>query len=246
MIVKNCSQKITDLVGYNRKIIQDENFLSFSLDSLILANFVTINSRVKKVLDLGTGIGPIPLILSLRTNAHIDAVEIQKEVSLIAEENMKLNNIQNQVTIYNDDMKNFSKNVDTEIYDVILSNPPFFNDSYSKLPISNSKKNSRHEKLISIEDIFSISRKLLKNNGRLAMIFRTERLVEIVSLFRKYNIEPKVIRFIHHKENMESKLFFIEGMKNGKNGLKIYPPFIMYDDNGKETDEYKRLLSEVM
>ncbi len=246
MIVKNCSRKITDLVGYNRKIMQDENFLAFSLDSLILANFVTMNSRVKKVLDLGTGIGPIPLILSLRTNAHIDAVEIQKDVSLIAKENIELNNLTDQVTIYNDDMKSFSKKLHTEIYDVILSNPPFFNDSYSKLPISDSKKNSRHEELISLEDIFSISKKLLKSNGRLAMIFRTERLVEIISLFRKYNIEPKVIRFIHHNKNMESKLFFIEGIKNGKSGLKICSPFIMYDDNGKETNEYERLLSEVM
>ena len=233
MKLLNCSQKITDLVGYDRKIIQDNNFLAFSLDSLILANFVNINTRVRNILDLGTGIAPIPLILSLRTNAHIDGVEIQKEVSVIAKENVKINKLQKQITIYNEDMKKFAKRIDTETYDIVVCNPPFFNNSF-KLPVSDSKK-------ISSEEVLSISRKLLKNNGKFAMIFRIDRLVEILRLFEKNNIEPKIIRFIYHNQNMNAKLFFIEGMKNGKNGLKIYPPFIMYDENGKETDEYKIL-----
>ena len=98
MKAKIYSSKITDLVGYDRKIIQDDNFLAFSLDSLILANFVTINTKVKKILDLGTGIAPIPLILSLRTNARIDGVEIQEEVTTIARENIKINNLQKQIS----------------------------------------------------------------------------------------------------------------------------------------------------
>ena len=244
MKLLNCSQKITDLVGYDRKIIQDNNFLAFSLDSLILANFVNINTRVRNILDLGTGIAPIPLILSLRTNAHIDGVEIQKEVSVIAKENVKINKLQKQITIYNEDMKKFAKRIDTETYDIVVCNPPFFNNSF-KLPVSDSKKISRHEQSISIEEVLSISRKLLKNNGKFAMIFRIDRLVEILRLFEKNNIEPKIIRFIYHNQNMNAKLFFIEGSKNGRSGLKILPPFIMYDENGKETNEYRKILSEV-
>lgn len=240
----NYLQKMTDLVGYDRKIIQNKDFLPFSLDSLILSNFVTLNSSVKRVLDLGVGIGPIPLILSLRTNAYIDGVEIQDDVALIAKENVKLNNLEEQVTIYNEDMRDFSKKIGTDTYDVIVCNPPFFNDIYNELPISNSKKMSRHEVNITLEEIFKISKKLLKNNGYFSIIFRTERLVEVLSLYEKYSIRPKRIRFIHHTEDKEAKLFFIEGSKNGNIGLKIEAPFFLYTD-GIETSEYRNLLNEV-
>ncbi len=244
MQMKSCTQKVTDVVGYGMKIIQDDNMLAFSVDSLLLANFVTLRKRVKRILDLGVGIGTIPLILSLRTNALIDGVEIQKDVSLIASKNMKLNKVDEQVKIFNDDMINFSINSKPNIYDVIVCNPPFFDSSCKNLPDANSKKISRHEVSISLEDIFRISRKLLKNKGSLAIIFRVDRFMEVLSLYRKYNIEPKRIKFIYHNKNKNAKLFFIEGIKNGNAGLKVDSPFIMYDED-KETLEYKKLLSEV-
>ncbi len=244
MQMKSYTRKVTDVVGYDRKIIQDDNMLSLSVDSLLLANFVTINDRTQKILDLGVGIGSIPLILSLRTKAKIYGVDIQYDVCRVALENMKLNKIDNQVEIYNDDIVNFSINSKPNVYDTIVCNPPFFNDSYNNLPNSDSKKISRHEKNITLEDIFKVSKKLLKNKGNLSIIFRTERLIEILALYRKYNIEPKKIRFIYHNEKKNAKLFFIEGIKNGNVGLKIEAPFIMYDEDG-ETLEYKKLLSEV-
>ena len=245
MQMKSCCQKVTDVVGYDRKIIQDDNMLALSVDSLLLANFVTINTKTRKILDLGVGIGSIPLILSLRTKAKIYGVDIQDDVCHVALENMKLNKIDNQVEIYNDDIINFSFNSNPNVYDTIVCNPPFFDDNYKNLPNSLSKKISRHEENISLEDIFKVSRKLLKNKGNLAIIFRTERLIEVLSLYRKYNIEPKRIKFIYHNRKKNAKLFFIEGIKNGNVGLKVESPFIMYDEDG-ETLEYKKLLSEVM
>ena len=242
--MKSCCQRVTDLVGYDRKIIQDDNMLAFSVDSLLLANFVTINSKVLKILDLGVGIGSIPLILSLRTKAKITGVDIQKEVCDVALKNMKLNNIDGQVDICNDDMISFSVKSKPNSYDIIVCNPPFFGDGYNKFPSLNSKKISRHEESMSLEDIFKVSKKLLKDKGRLAMIFRVDRLVDVLSLFRKYNIEAKKIRFIHHNKDKSAKLFFVEGMKNGNAGLEILNPFIMYEGDC-ETVEYKKLLSEV-
>lgn len=246
MQVMNYQLKTNDLVGYkNRKIIQGKDFLSFSLDSLLLANLVSINKNTTKILDLGVGIAPIPLILSLRTTAHIDGVEIQKVVSTIAEDNIKLNKLESQVKIYNEDMRDYATKMNTDSYDLIVCNPPFF-EVFSEEKVSkiNSKKISRHEDSITLEEVFKISKKLLKNKGRFAMIFRTERLVEVISLYEKYNIEPKRLRFVHHRIDKSPKLFFIEGSKNGQKGLEVESPFILYNGD-KETEEYNKIMSEV-
>ena len=91
---------------------------------------------------------------------------------------------------------------------------------------------------------FAISRKLLKNNGRIAIVHRTERLVEILNVMNKYNIEPKKIRFIYSKINKKSELFLIEGIKNGKPGLKLLPPLIIYDENGNYSNEVNLMFGE--
>lgn len=246
MQVMKYQLKTNDLVGYkDRKIIQSKDFLSFSLDSLLLANLVSLNKNITKVLDLGVGLAPIPLILSLRTKAIIDGVEIQKDVSEIAIENIKLNNLESQVNIYNEDIRDYINRVNTDTYDVVVCNPPFFEvSSTEKLSKSETKRVSRHEESITLEEIFKAARKMLKNNGYFAMIFRTERLAEVMLLYKKYNIEPKRLRFVQHTSDKAPKLFFIEGMKNGKKGLKVEAPFILYND-GKETEEYMSIMSEV-
>ncbi len=236
-------QKINDIVGYkNRKIIQMEKMQSLSLDSLILSNFVAINRNVKNILDIGTGIGVIPLIISLRTSAHIDGVELQKELSEIADRNVKMNKLDKQISIICDDIKNFSCYKDINFYDVIVCNPPFFNDG--KISSNKLKAQSRHEETIKLNEIFKISKKLLKNKGRFAIVFRVERLMEVLDLYYQNKIMPKKIVFIHHEKTKEAKLFFIEGIKNGMPGLKIEPPFVLYE-NDVETEEYKRILDEV-
>ena len=173
MLVKN------DILGYkNREIFQDDECFSFSLDSVMLANFATIRLRDKNILDLGTGNGVIHLILSLRTNKHIDGVEIQEYLADMAKKSVELNKLTNQINIYNVDMKNFVTSDTIENYDLIVCNPPYFKiNEKNFLNLSIHKQIARHELEITLSDIFCISKKLLTNNGNLVVVHRTTRLL---------------------------------------------------------------------
>ena len=118
---------LNDILGYpNRKIYQNTDFFSFSLDSVMLANFVTLRLRDKEILDLGTGNGVIPLILSLRTNKKITGVEIQPKLSELASKSVLHNQLSNQISIICSDMKDYVSTYTIEKYDVITCNPPYF------------------------------------------------------------------------------------------------------------------------
>ena len=235
--------KVTNyLLGYeNLKIIQDNEMFNFSLDSVLLANFVTINKKAKKILDIGCGNAPIPLILSQKTNAQITGIEIQKEVSQMAEESVKLNNKEKQIIIINDDIKEYKKKTQNESYDTITCNPPYFEiKEKSKLNKNDYKTTARHEINLTLEDLLKCARKLLKNGGNLAIVHRPERLIDILLAMRKYNIEPKKIRLIYPKKDKEANILLIEGKKNGNKGIKILPPLYTHNNDGSYTNEIKK------
>lgn len=241
-MIKKEEKIINDLVYYkDLKIVQNKNYFNFSLDSVLLPNFVIINPKTKNILDLCTGNAPIPLILSTKTNAEIVGVEIQKDVYELAQESIKINNI-NNIKIINDDIKNIVNKYETDSFDIITCNPPYFKyNNQSIVNNNNIKTIARHEVLINIEDIIKISRKLLKNGGSLNLVHRTDRFIEIIDLMRKNNIEPKRVRFIYPKEDSESNLVLIDGRKNGKVGLKILKPLVVHNTDGSYTDEVLKM-----
>lgn len=233
---------INYLLGYkDLKIVQDNEMFNFSLDSVLLPNFVTINKKINKILDIGCGNAPIPLILSTKTNAHITGVEIQKNVFLLAKESIKINNKEDQITIINEDINDYYKKEETDTFDIITCNPPFF----KYIESSNINKNdyktiARHEVKLNLSELFTIAKKLLKNNGVIAIVHRPERFIEVVEEMKKNNIEPKRVQFVYPKKNMEANIMLIEGSKNGNPGLKILPPIYTHLDNGDYTDEVKK------
>lgn len=238
---------LNDILGYkNRKIFQDTDCFSFSLDSIMLANFVTIRLKDKRIVDLGCGNGVIPLIMSLRTNKNIVGVEIQEKLANMAKKSVIYNDLTEQISIINCNMKDYVCENTFESFDLITCNPPYFkvNDK-NYFNDSPEKVIARHEVEITLEELLVVVKKLLKNNGNFAIVHRTDRLMDIISLFRKSNIEPKRIRFVHENVNKNSTLVLIEGQKNGNVGLKIEEPFILYNEDGSETEEYKKLLVEV-
>lgn len=230
------------LLGYkNLKIYQDNKMFNFSLDSVLLPNFVTINKSMKKILDIGTGNAPIPLILSTKTSAKIIGVEIQQEVFELAKKSIDYNKLNNQIEIINGDIKQVYKNWESDVFDAITCNPPFFKlEENSHLNDSKHKSIARHEIELSLNDIMVISKKLLKNGGVLAIVQRPERLIEIIDLMRKNNIEPKRIQFVFPKTNSDANIMLIEGRKNGKPGLKIMNPIYSHKENGEYTDQLKK------
>ena len=240
MIVKN------NLLNYkNAYIYQDTEYFKMSLDSLLLAKFVTINRRNKKILDLATGNAPIPMLLTYRTKAHIYGVEIQKEVYNLGRISINENKMTDQITLINDDINNLPNTFESDTFDVITCNPPYFKTNNILFENNNNfKALARHEKTLSLEDVMKVSKYLLKNNGRLAMVHRSERLMEILFLMKKYNFEPKKIRFVYPNRLKNSDLILIEGTLNGNGGVKVMNPLYVYDKRNVYSDEVKDMFEE--
>jgi tRNA1(Val) A37 N6-methylase TrmN6 len=237
---------INYLVGYkDLKIVQDTDWFNFSLDSVLLANFITLRTTTKNIIDLGTGNAPIPLILSTRTDAKIVGVEIQKAVYDLALKSVQINKLESKIEILNEDVKQIDKIYETDTFDVVISNPPYFKYNGESLVNNDDHKTiARHEVLLNIDDILHVAKKLLKNNGNFGIVHRPERMLEILNKMQQYNIEPKRIRFIYPKENSECNMMLIEGTKNGKAGLKILPPLYVHNSKGEYTKEVRKMFGE--
>ena len=239
-------ERINDILGYkNRKIYQDDNFFSFSLDSVILANYSTIRKSDKNILDLCSGNGVVPLIMSLRTDKKIIGVEIQEDLVKLANKSIKYNKLDKQINMICSDIKEFITKDRYDSYDLITCNPPYFNN-YDRVNLSYEKKIARHEILINLEEVISISSKLLKNWGNLSLVHRPERLVEIISLFNNYNIGISRIKFIYDRIDKPAVSILVEGRKNRNCSLKIDKPLIIKNSDGSYTDEYNKLIVEVV
>lgn len=232
---------INYLLGYkDYYIVQNTDMFNFSLDSVLLPNFATINTNVKNILDIGCGNAPIPLILSTKTNANIIGVEIQKEVYELALKSVRINNLESRIKIINGDINEIYDSFETETFDIITCNPPFFKVSDgSNFNDSDYKTIARHEIKLNLDQIFKISKKLLKNNGNIVMVHRPERLVDIIISMKKYNIEPKRIQFVYPKKDRNANILLIEGKKNGRPGIKIEPPIYTHDENGEYSMQVK-------
>lgn len=228
---------INNVLGFDGiKIVQDSEGFKFSLDSVLLANFVTLNKSTKKIMDIGSGNGIIPILLSLKTDAHIDGVEIQRECYLNSLESIKLNEMDN-ISIFNDDIKDFYKTLESDTYDVVVSNPPYFMGNIHN--INEMKKIARHSLSLDYKDVIVISKKILKNNGLLSIVHRPENLMDILMFMRSNNIEPKKIRFVYPYKGKNANILLVEGAKNGKPGLKVMDPLYVYE-NGNYTEEIKK------
>lgn len=226
-------------------IMQDTELFNFSLDSVLLSHFVTIHPKCKKILDIGCGNAPIPLILTSRTGAHITGVEIQEKSFLLAKQSVEINHLEEQITIVHDDIMNFYKDTQSDTFDVITCNPPFFKNLSTNFFNKNTEKSiARHELTLTLEQIFMVAKKLLKNNGDIALVHRPERLLEIITTMRNYNIEPKKIQFIYPKEEKNANILLIEGKKNGKPGLKILPPIYTHEKNGEYTSSIQKFFTK--
>lgn len=237
------TQIINELLGRPLlKIVQDPECFNFSIDSILLANFVSIPSKTKMIVDLGTGNAPIPLYLSLRTKAKIFGIEIQEYSFQLAQKSVKINNKEEQITVLNRDLKGISNELGIHKADVVISNPPFYKvGSFNQNP--DERKNiARHEIMATLDDIVKEASLLLNSNGIFAMVHRPDRLVEIIETLRKYKLEPKRIQFVHPKKDKACNHLLIEAVRDGKPGsLKVLEPLVVYNDDNKWTNKILKI-----
>jgi tRNA1Val (adenine37-N6)-methyltransferase len=234
----NVENVINDLVGYdNLKIVQNSNYFNFSLESVMIPRFCVLKNNMK-IIDFCTGNAPIPMILSTLTDSNIIGVELQKEIYNLAVQSIKINNLEDRITLLNMNVLDIFNVYETDSFDLITCNPPYFKvNEFSNLNNNMIKSIARHEIEIKLEDICRISKKLLKNNGSLVLVHRTDRLSEIINMLLKYNLQPKRIRFLYPKELENSNLVLIDARKNGNIGLKVLPPLICHNMDGSYTKE---------
>ena len=239
-------KQIHELLGYkNIKIIQDDEMFSFSVDSMLLADFIKTTYKTKNIIDLCCGNAPIPLFLTLKTKANITGIEIQKEVFDLAIESVELNSFQNQITIINDDLKEIHKKIGANKFDIVSCNPPYF----KYLETSHINKNdyltiARHEVKATLEDIVVESKKLLNDGGYLYMVHRCDRFSEICEVFSKNCFQIKTLRFVYSKTNSDEALFvLIEARKNKNPGTKILKPLYIYDETNKYSQEVMEIFN---
>ena len=220
------SVMLNDLYDYvPLKIYQDDNYFKFSLDSVLLAEYVNINNKIKSIIELCSGNCAVSMILSTRTNANITAVEVQEEIFKLGKKSIEHNGLTDRINLVHSDIKKVNKYFPgNKIVDVIVCNPPYFkNCETSYINDEKIKAIARHEILTTLEEIIKISSNILQIDGELYLIHRSERFDEIINFGFKYNICVKNAQFISTKQGKEPTLVLVRCVKGSNPGVKIAP-----------------------
>lgn len=243
MVELKGDERLDYLLSENLRIIQSPSVFAFSLDAVLLAKFVYVPIQKGKLIDLCSGNGVIPLFLSMRTKGDIFGVEIQERLYDMAVRSIQYNELQKRIHMIHGDIKEMPKKLGTDQFDVVTCNPPYFPTPSDKQINSNVHLAiARHEILCTLEDAVCVASQLAKQGGKVAFVHRPGRLLDIITLMRKYRIEPKKIQFVYPKREKEANTLLIEGIKDGKPDLKILPPLVVYEENDEYTKEMKEIL----
>ena len=231
---------LNDLFDYGLKIYQIPGCFKFSLDSILLAEYVKVTSKTKNILDLCTGNASIPMILSTKTNAYIDSFEIQEKIYNLANSSIKYNNLDKQIKVYNAPINKINDYLKGKKYDIITCNPPYFKaNENSNVNISDELAIARHEIKTNLEEIVSIAATFLNDGGEFYIVHRASRLDEIIITASKHNLNVKNIELIKTKEDNKPYIILVRCIKNSKYGIKINN-----EKNIGELKTYKGLFKE--
>lgn len=236
-VVLKQDEEIDDLQLKGLKIIQKSKTFRFGVDAVLLSDFANVKKNYR-VMDLCTGTGIVPLLLLGKYNpSYIAGIEIQEDMAEMASRSMNLNEADDKIKIYQEDLKNteFLKSIGR--FDVVTVNPPYKLVNSGIVNPSDKMAIARHEVMCNLEDVVVAARTLLKDNGRLFMVHRPERLADILELMRKYKIEPKRIRMVYPNTKKAANIVLVEGQRDGGRFLKWEPPLFVYNDEGGYSDE---------
>lgn len=225
------------------QIIQSPTIFSYSLDAVLLAYFTYVPINKGNILDLCTGNGVIPFLLSQKTKGQIVGLEIQSRLVNMARRSVLLNNLQERINIVEGDLKEEQPNLKQSNYEVVTCNPPYFTTPQKTEHNQNEFLTiARHEVCCTLEDVVKACKLYVKPGGKVSIVHRPERLVDMITLFRKYRIEPKRVQFVYSKMANEANTLLIEGIRDGKPGLKILPPLYIYNDDGTYTKKAREII----
>jgi tRNA1Val (adenine37-N6)-methyltransferase len=226
------------------KILQKQEGYRFSIDAVILAHHIVLKDMDVAV-DLGTGCGIIPLIVAHRNpSVRLYGIEIQKELADLASRNVRLNHMEDRITIVHGDIKHFNTHLEPEGADVVFSNPPYRKLLSGRVSPDPERAVARHEIRASLADVISVAGKLLKPSGRLFVIYPAERTADLITQMRAFKLEPKRLRLVHSREDSDAELIVAEGLKHGKPGVAVVPCLIVHKGDGSYTYEVSQMMGE--
>ena len=234
-------ERIDDLQRNGYQIIQNPEKFCFGMDAVLLTGFAHAREK-DTMLDLGTGTGIIPLLMEAKYHcSHLTGLEIQEESADMARRSVALNDLQDRIDIVTGDIKEADQIFPAASFDCITCNPPYMIGQHGLKNPSETKAIARHEILCTFADITAAAKKLLKNKGKLFLVHRTFRLSEILCQLSKDGLEPKRIRFVHPYIDKEPNIFLLEAVKGGKSRMTVEPPLIVYQKEGKYTEEIYKI-----
>jgi len=210
------------------RIIQSQNGYRFSVDALLLADFVTLGGE-DIVVDLGAGCGIISLFLAVQKKpGFVLGLELQDELVSQARRNIALNKLEEKIVIIQGDLRHLP--ISKGLADIVVCNPPYRTVQSGRINPDVGKAIARHEIAVSLDAILAASTALLKRKGRLAMIYPANRLTELFTKMRRAQLEPKRLQIIYPDSASEAKLALIEGRLHARPGVKVLPPIIGQGD----------------
>ena len=233
-------ERIDDLQINGFKIIQNTDLFCYGMDAVLLSDFAKAGRR-SSCLDLCAGNGIITLLMAAKGKGNsYCAIEIQEESARLVQRNIDLNKLDN-ATIINDDIKQINNIIKRQSVDVVTCNPPYMQEGDGLVNPKESVAVARHEIMCNINDVAKAASYALKANGHFFLVHRPRRIVSVLCALRSNNLEPKRIRYVHSYNNKEAFLVLIEAVKDGREQMIIEPPLIVYNKDGKYTDEVKEI-----
>ena len=226
------NERIDDLQRNGYKIIQNPSKFCFGMDAVLLSGFAQVK-KDERALDLGTGTGIIPLLLSAKTEGiHFTGLEIQEESADMARRSVALNGLEEKIEIVTGDIKDASARFGASSFDVITTNPPYMIGDHGLKNDNEAKTIARHEILCDLEDVLRESSRILKTHGRFYMVHRPFRLAEILGKMSEYRLEPKRMRLVYPYIDKEPNMVLIEGLKDRRARMTVEKPLIVYREPG--------------
>lgn len=235
-MLKN-TERIDELFREKMKIIQSDETFSFSVDALLLANFVTRTKSTKNIIDLCAGNGIVPLLLSHKTNAEIVGVEVQDRLVDMANRSIEMNDKSDQITMVEQDINDIKSEFKHSIADVVTVNPPYFKNNQ---PVHQNTHHqiARTEVLITLEEIIKASKYLIKNKGKLYMVHRAERIGEVIEYMHKHGFRVSRMQFVYSTKHSKKALFvLVEAIFNSDAFVKVESSFYIYNHDRTYTEE---------
>ncbi|MFD2638533.1 tRNA1(Val) (adenine(37)-N6)-methyltransferase [Piscibacillus salipiscarius] len=231
------------LADHKRRIIQSESVFAFSIDAVLLAHFTYLPITKGKIIDLCSGNGVIPLFLSKKSKVPMTGIEIQERLYDMAVRNVKLNDLEDQINMMNENLIGLAKKIGYHRYDLVTCNPPYFKtEDLDKRNDNEHLAIARHEIYCTLDDVLKSCSELVKSGGKVSIVHRPKRLTELIEFGRKYKLEPKRIQFVHPKSHKESNIILIEYIRDGKPDLKVLPPIYIHDEDGHYTEKVAKIL----